>query len=176
MLILSFLSLGTFLLILQTTLFHVLPDWIGKPDFLFTLIVFLAIGIDAYKGAILALLLGLLVDIFSGIYLGLYPVAYLVLFFVLKGASEHLAIDESAHQVPLVAISYIITSCGIFIFASILTPESNIDWSWSSLLLQILILFIISIPLFNIYNGLLSLCQKKTKPSFFRRKPGNRFI
>lgn len=176
MLIISFLSLGSFLLILQTTLFHFLPAWIGKPDLLFTLIIFLAIGIDAYKGAILALLLGLLVDIFSGIYLGLYPVTYLSLFFILKGASEHLAIDESAHQVPLVVISYIITSSGIFIFASMLAPENDINWSWSSILLQILILSIISVPLFNIYHGLLSFCKKKTKPSFFRRKSGNRFI
>lgn len=176
MLITSFLIVGTLLLTLQTTLFHILPEWIGKPDLLFTLIVFLAVGIDIYKGAILALLLGLLMDIFSGIFLGLYPITYLALFSILKAASERLAINESIHYVPLVVISYLVTSCGVFIFTSILAPESEIDWSWSHILLQVMILSIISIPFFNIYNSLLSFFNKKTKPSFFRRKSGNQFV
>jgi len=46
MLVSVFFFLGVFLLILQTTLFQILPEWAGKPDLLFVLIVFLAIRMD----------------------------------------------------------------------------------------------------------------------------------
>ena len=100
------------------------------------------------------------------------------LFFILQGATRHLAIDESAHQVPLIAISYLITSSGIFLFASALSTNSEPAWSWRAVLLQMIILSIISIPFFNIYNWTLSLSENTTKLSFLRRKAksGNRFI
>ena len=178
MLLAIFLALGIVLLILQTTLFQVLPEWIGKPDLLFILIVFLALRIDIFKGTVLVLLFGVLMDIFSGIYLGLHPVIYLMLFFTLNGATRHLAINESVHQVPIVVLSYLLTCSGVFIFASILSPENELEWSWGKILLQIVILVIITPPLFKMYNWVLSLLEDNSKLTYFLRKPksGNRFI
>ena len=99
---------------------------------MFLFIVFLGIYLDVYKGAVLALLFGLIMDIFSGVFLGLHPVIYLVLFFALQAISRHLAINESIHQIPLVALSYLLTASSIFIFTSILSPESRLYWAWGN--------------------------------------------
>lgn len=173
-----FFALGIILLILQTTLLQVLPEWVGKPDILFILIVFIAVRMDVFKGAVLVLLFGLLMDIFSGIYLGLHPVIYLMLFFTLNGVTRHLAINETVHQVPIVTISYLLTCSGIFIFASMLSPENDLEWSWGRVLLQMVILAIITAPLFNLYTFVLSFFEDSSKLSYFLRKPksGNRFI
>lgn len=176
MLVISFFFIGTLLLTLQTTLFQILPEWVGKPELLFVLIVFLGVRLDIYKGAVLTLLFGLLMDIFSGIYLGLHPVIYLLLFFALKGVTRHLAIDEYTHIIPLVVLSYLFTCCGIFVFATFLAPENQLEWYWSKTLLQALILSVISIPFFSLYDGLQRLLNRApARPSLFRQKPANRF-
>ncbi|TFG37707.1 MAG: rod shape-determining protein MreD, partial [Desulfobacterales bacterium] len=64
--IISYFSLGVFLLILQTSLLTILPEWIGSPDPFFVLIVFVAIRLKLVHGAVLLLVLGLMMDIFSG--------------------------------------------------------------------------------------------------------------
>ena len=178
MLVLVFFFLGVALLILQTTLFQILPEWAGKPDLLFVLIVFIAIRIDLIKGAVIVLLFGLMMDIFSGIYLGLHPVIYLMLFFALNGITKHLAINESVHQVPLVIISYLLACTGIYIFASMLSPADDLVWAWGQILLQLVILAIITAPLFKIYNWVLSLLVDNSKLSHLWRRPksGNRFV
>jgi len=175
--VLSFLFLsGTILLILQTTLLHSLPEWFGRPNLLFLFIVFLGTYLDVYKGAVLALLFGLIMDIFSGVFLGLHPVIYLVLFFALQAVSRHLAINESIHQIPLVALSYLFTASSIFIFTSILTPENGLYWAWGSEILQVLILSVICIPFFNFFHWLTTVFDSKNANNPFRRqKTGNRY-
>lgn len=175
--VVSFLFLsGTILLILQTTLLHALPEWFGRPNFLFLFIVFLGTYLDLYKGAVLALLFGLIMDIFSGVFLGLHPAIYLILFFVLQIISRHLAINESIHQIPLVALSYLFTASSIFIFTSILTPESRLYWDWGNEILQVLILSVICIPFFNFFHWLTRVFDSKNANNPFRRhKTGNRY-
>ncbi len=176
MIVFSFLVLGTLLLTLQTTLLPALPDWVGRPNLLFLLVVFLSVHMDVYKGAVLVLLFGLIMDIFSGIFLGLHPVIYLLLFFSLKAISRHLSIMESLHQVPMLAVSYLFASSGIYIFATILAPENPLDWSWGAELLELLILCIICIPCFSLFQMLLQLLSSaKASPFSLRPKTGNRF-
>ena len=176
MVVFSLFVFGTFLLVMQTTLLHVLPDWVGRPDLLFLLIVFLGTNLDIFKGAMLALLFGLLMDIFSGIFLGLHPVVYLLLFFILKGAGRHLAINESVHQVPLVVLSYLFTASAIYTFASMLAPESQIAWAWGTQILQVLILDVICMPFFHLFNWITTVFDAKNQSNPFRRsRTGNRF-
>jgi len=174
-----FFLLGAFLLIFQTTLLHALPEWFGRPNLLFLLIVFIATNLDLFKGAVLALLFGLLMDIFSGVFLGLHPIVYLVLFFVLQRISKHLATNEAVHQMPLVAFSYLFSASSIFIFATILAPESKIYWAWGTEILQVLILAVICIPFFHIFKWITQVFdtqgQKKNKNPFRRQKSGNRY-
>lgn len=175
MCIASFFILGTLLLTLQTTVLQLLPEWLGKPDLLFLLIVFFATHMEIHQGAFLALLFGLLMDIFSGIFLGIHPIIYLILFFVLKGLTKHLIVDDS-HHAPLVVISYLFTTSGIFIFSASLDPDTMLDWSWRHVLLQTLILSVISIPFIRMCNRLLVFFKtKKVNRLLIRPKPGNRF-
>ncbi len=169
--------LGTILLILQTTVLHALPEWFGRPNLLFLLVVFIATNLDVYKGAMLALLFGLLMDIFSGIFLGLHPIVYLLLFFVLQGVSRTLAINEAVHQMPLVALSYLATASSIYLFATILAPESTFYWAWGNEILQVLILAIICIPFFSFCKWIIALLNDTGKRNPFRRqKSGNRYL
>ncbi|MGV1099998.1 rod shape-determining protein MreD [Thiovibrio sp. JS02] len=172
-----FFLLGTILLVFETTLLHALPEWFGRPNLLFLLIVFIATNLDIYKGAVLALLFGLLMDIFSGIFLGLHPIVYLLLFFVLQGVSRTLAINEAVHQMPLVALSYLFTASSIFLFASILAPESKLYWAWGNEILQVLILAVICIPFFSLFKWLTLFVNNKGQRNPFRRqKSGNRYL
>ncbi|OGQ86139.1 MAG: rod shape-determining protein MreD [Deltaproteobacteria bacterium RIFOXYD12_FULL_56_24] len=167
---------GTLLLVLQTTLLNYLPEWFGRPNLSFLFIVFLGTYLDLYKGAVLALLFGLIMDIFSGVFLGLHPVIYLGLFFLLQFISKHLAIKESIHQIPLVALSYLFTASSIFIFTSILTPESRLYWAWGNEILQVLILSVICIPFFNFFHWLATIFDSTKADNHYRRqKTGNRY-
>lgn len=176
MLIFSFLILGATLLTIQTTLFTMLPSWMGNPDLLFLLIVFIAIRFDLFRGALLALFFGLMTDIFAGVFLGLFPVIYLLLFFILQGLSRLLIIDESVHQAPLAAASYLFTNSCIFIFARILAPDSPLAWSWRNIILGTLIMAVIAIPFYHLCAMIHELAKNDLKKrSFLRSKTGNRF-
>ena len=176
MLILTFLLLGATLLIIQTTLFPLLPAWMGNPDLLFLLIVYIAIRFDIFSGAVLALLLGVLMDIFAGVFLGLYPVSYLLLFFLLQGLSRHLVISETVHQAPLAVASYLLANSGLYVFATLLAPGAPLTWSWRDIILEMLILAVIAVPFYQFCTGIHHLARKGIpKRPFLRPKSGNRF-
>ena len=176
MLIINFLLLGVVLLIAQTTIFQMMPQWLGRPDLLFLLVIFLAYRIDIIRGAALTFMLGLLMDIFSGIFLGLYPVVYLLIFFFLKAISRHVAFGESAYQGPLVAASYLLATTGLFVFATILSPDNTPNWSWGIILLQVLLISVISIPLFGLFDYVRMKTPKKISGwQPFSKNSGNRF-
>ena len=174
--IFTFLLLGATLLTIQTTIFTMLPSWMGNPDLLFLLIVFIAIRFDIFSGALLALLFGLMTDIFAGVFLGLYPVIYLFLFFLLQGLSRLLVFDETIHQAPLAAASYLLTSCTIFIFATILAPDASLVWSWRDIILETLILAVIATPFYHFCAKIHDFTRQDiNKRPFLRSKSGNRF-
>lgn len=160
MLIISFIVFGFFIFTLQTTLFPLLPTWIGRPDLVFLLVVFLAYRFDTIKGAALVFFIGLLLDVFSGIFLGIYPTIYLLIFFVLKMLSRHIA-NEATYQAPLAVISYLFSACCVFIISSLLAPEIQLDWSWRTMLLQILMLAIIAMPFFLLCELYMNFCTTK---------------
>jgi rod shape-determining protein MreD len=167
--IITFFMLGIMLLILQTSLLISLPEWLGRPDPLFVLIVFAATRLELTHGAIVLLLLGLLMDIFSGIFLGLYPIVYLLLFWLLRSLSQRLVIYEVAHLIPLVLSCYLCINGLIFVIATMLVPENDLVWNWKKILLQMLLLAIISLPLFSIFNFVEQLSVPKKAHTFLRR-------
>jgi rod shape-determining protein MreD len=176
MVISFFLMVGIGLLILQTSIFPLLPVWLGRPDPLFVLIVYAALRLEIYQGAILTLVFGLLLDIFSGPFLGLYPVIYLTLFVILKTMAANLTIHETVHQVPLTLASYLFACVGLFVFASLLMPEDTLAWPWRGVLLQLFLLAILTIPLFQIYDLLwTSICRRRKNRSSLQIQTGNRF-
>ncbi len=177
MLIGIFLTIGTLCLLLQTTLLHNLPAWIGQPDLLFLLIVFAATHLDLFRGAVLALLLGLLMDIFSGIFLGLYPLTYLLVFFVLKTSTRHLAFTDTLHQIPLIIISYLFGNAAIYVISSILAPAAVLSWGWGNMLQQLIIMSVVCIPSFSLFRWLQLRMTPGSGSSFLSlgSRPANRF-
>lgn len=177
MLIGIFLAIGTLCLLLQTTLLHDLPAWMGQPDLLFLLIVFAATHLDLFRGAVLALLLGLLMDIFSGIFLGVYPLTYLLVFFVLKASTRHLAFTDTLHQIPLIVISYLFGNAAIYVISSILAPEAVLSWGWGNMLQQLVIMSVVCIPAFGLFRWLQMRMTPGSGSSFLSlgSRPSNRF-
>jgi len=156
MFILIFLILGILILVLQTTFLQLLPAWLGNPDILFLLIVYISCQADILRGLVVILLLGLLMDVFSGLFLGLYPVIYLLVFAFIKGISRRVAINEFAYQVPLAVVSYLFVSIGMFLFSLSLAPDIPPQWSWGTIILQLLMLAVIGGPVFGIFDSIMN--------------------
>ena len=154
MFIVIFLFLGILILILQTTFLQLLPVWLGKPDILFLLIVYISCQPEILRGSVVILLLGLLMDVFSGVFLGLYPVIFLLVFAFIRGISRRIAINEFAYQVPLALISYLFVSIGMFLFSYSLAPDTPPQWSWGTIVLQLLMLAVIGGPVVGIFDSI----------------------
>lgn len=149
---LCFFALGVLLLLAQTSIFPAMPSWIGNPDLLFILVIFVSLRLPAFQGGALILLFGLLMAIFSGIFLGLYPLIYLAVFSVVRLISGQLAIGEVTYQIPLVVACYLFMSSVVFMVTSVLAPEGILHWSWPALLLQMLMLAVLTMPLFYLFD------------------------
>ncbi len=178
MLILVFIILGSFLLVLQTSLFTGLPAWIGKPDLLFMLVVFLAVRMANVRGFFLTLLLGLLMDIFSGVTPGLFPLLYGGLFLSIKFLSRQIIFDEPAHQPTLAAISYLVCHSTIYLYLLATNRDIDLSWSWHDLLLAMLIQAVLALPLFQFFNYLLKTFSADRDRLWLprRQRSGNRFV
>ena len=176
MFIIIFLILGILIIVMQTTFLQLLPAWLGKPDILFLLIIYISCKSDILRGSVVILMLGLLMDVFSGVFLGLYPVIYLLVFAFIKGISRKIAINEFAYQVPLAVISYLFVGTGMFLFSFSLAPDAPSQWSWGNMLLQLLMLAVIGAPVFGIFDSIMNF-YKSTSASgrFPGSKRSNRF-
>ena len=177
MLLTVFIILGSFLLVIQTSILTLLPKWIGSPDLLFLLVLFIASRMDICRAIILAMIYGLMMDIFSGVILGLYPAVYLGLVVTIKYLSRHILIDEPAHQPLISALSYLACSGAVYLVTALFGPNTSIYWDWRDLLLQMFILAILALPIFQIFDRLVAAINSDQGGSLFlRKKPGNRFI
>lgn len=174
-----FLFLGFFFIGLQSTVFQDLPKWIGMPDFLFLLIVFIAIHFPIAKGAALTIIFGILTEVISGYFLGIYAIAYLLIFFMIKGLSIGLAIDESNHQPPIVALSYLLANVVIYACTAMLSADNLLPWNWGEILQRLLIITILTVPM-NILFEMLWKNKKKNNDQqlfvkLFQQQKGNRY-
>jgi len=171
MYIIIFLILGILILVVETTFLQLLPAWLGKPDILFLLIVYIACQAEILRGAVVILLLGVLMDVFSGVFLGFYPVIYLLVFAFIKGISRRVNINEFAYQVPVAVVSYLLVSIGVFLFSYPLASDAPPQWSWGMILLQLLVLAIIGAPVFGIFDAIMNFYRSISASG---RLPGSR--
>ncbi len=174
--IVCFFIFGFVLLLLQTTVLYSLTASLGRPDFLFLLIVFCGLRMDIYVGVLLVLLLGLMVDVSSGVFLGMYPILYLLLFGILRGVTKHLVVEDSAQQIALVAICYLLMNAGVMVFSSVFAPETSFSWSWLQIFLQLIVLSLAALPFFYVCEKLLSTLKKwRSTRMMLHGRAGNRF-
>ena len=173
--IILFLFLGVLFLALQTTVFQAFPEWIGVPDLLFLLIVFLALHFKPGTGATLTLLLSLGLEVFSGYFLGLYAVAYLLVFSIIKWMSARFALKEVNQQPALAALAYLFVNAFVYISSLMLATVSPV-WGWGSILQRVLIVSILAIPVNRWLFSMMSWCDKRPRGgAFFRQKKGNQY-
>ena len=171
-----FLLLGVLFLTLQTTVFQAFPEWIGVPDLLFLLIVFMALHCKPGAGTLLTLLLSVGVEVFSGYFLGLYAIAYLLAFTIIKWMSGRFALKEVHQQPALAALAYLVVNAFVYLSSLMLTNESSHPWGWGAILQRVLIVTILAIPVNRWLFSISSWCeQKHPQRSFFRQKKGNQY-
>lgn len=168
--------LGIFFIALQTTVLQALPEWIGIPDLLFLLVVFLSLHCRPGIGGLLTLLFAIGMEVFSGHFLGLYAVAYLLVFFIIKGLSARFALSEVDHQPSLVALAYIFVNAFVYLSSLMLAEASPNPWGWGGILQRVLIVTVLAIPLNRWFSSLMSWCdQQRGRRPFFRQKKGNQY-
>ncbi len=171
-----FIILGTLLLILQTSFLPTMPGWFAKLDPLFVLVVFVIVRLDPYRGAVLVLYFGMLTDIFSGIYSGLHPVTYLTLHFMIKLLSRPFVLNEPPHQIPLVITSYFFVLGLIHMITTFLSPNVTSLWNWKEIIVRMLLLAIITMPLFSLYDlSMTKISPKKALGILIKPRNKNRF-
>ncbi len=169
-----FLLLGVLFLALQTTVLPALPSWMGAPDLLFLLIVFLAIHLKAWPGALLVVLFGIGSEVVSGYFLGIYTVAYLLVFFIVKGLAGHFDLTALNHQPPLVVLSYLFANAFVYLASFMLADENAVPWAWGAILQRVLILTILVVPFSRLFLALMVWCDRRHRTySLFSRKRGN---
>jgi rod shape-determining protein MreD len=171
-----FFFTGIVLLVLQTTIFQVLPSWLGKPDLYFLLIIFLAWRLEVVRGIFLVIVLGIIMDVFSGVFLGIYPVTYLLIFLLIKGTGKYLPISNSTYQVPMVASSYLIVAVGNYIASYLFSPEPP-AWFWPQIVWQVALLSLLSLPVLAGYDFIYRMVDAvNVKQSLsFKSRTSNRF-
>lgn len=172
--IIIFFLLGTLFITLQTTVFQALPQWMGVPDLLFLLIVFLALHAKPGSGALLTVLFGIGLEVFSGYFLGLYAVAYLLVFFIIKGLSTRFDLNALNHQPSLVALAFLFVNAFVYLSSLMLSEESLAPWRWGSILQRVLIVVILAIPVTRWFSTIAEWFDRRRKQSpIFRQKKGN---
>ena len=172
----AFLLVGIFLVVFQTTLLQSLPTWLGSPDLMFILVVFVAYRFDSMRGFFLAFICGWMMDVVSGLYLGTYVLQYLLVFVIINTLTKNSPIKESAYQVPLVGLSYFIAQFLLYASLTMMVEETLVPWSWSYMLREAIIVTVATIPCFILFNSLFEyLVKRKTASRVARRKAGNRF-
>lgn len=156
---LLFFGTGILFLAIQTTLLANLPEWSGRPDLVFLLLVYCALRLNLYQGLAYAIFFGMALDIFSGIFLGIHSLMYLAVFFLIRGISQKLTLEYQTHQPAVIAISYLLHCAGVYLITSMLAEEPLI-WSWRQILLGVITLSVLAIPVHQLFT----LYFKEKKP------------
>ena len=171
-----FIFLSILIIVAQTTLLQLLPGWLGRPDFLYIIVVFAAYRFNWIYGLLFVFVIGWMLDVVSGIQLGINPLQNIIVFSALKLITENSPLKESAYQVPLVGISYFLVQIGFYFLFMVFLPGSLPEWSWSRMIQETIILIVATIPAFVVLNYFYEfLNQRRVIHKVMRRRSGNQF-
>ncbi len=157
----TFWLIGLAIIIVQTTLLHNLPIWFNRPDLLFILLIFIAYRFAWIPGIIVVFSLSWLMDVVTGIRLGFYPLICLLLFTVVKSSTYGKLIKESTYQVPLLGAAWLAGQFLQYVIFSLGLNQLMPDWQWGEYILNDIVLMIVAIPLFALYNKLFWFLEKR---------------
>ncbi len=143
---LIFWIIGVFTIVLQTTFLQSCPEWFGRPDFLFILIVFFAYRFAWIPGIVLVFSLSWIMDVVMSINLGFYPLICLLVFTALKMVSNQNSVKESTYQIPLLGVSYLASQFLLYVIYSMALDLVLPDWDWGRSVQESVLLMIVAIP------------------------------
>ncbi|MCI5207262.1 MAG: hypothetical protein D3910_00355 [Candidatus Electrothrix sp. ATG2] len=154
MLTLSFIAVGLFLVIVQTTLFMPSPLWVASPDLYYILVGYLAYNFTFLRGIVILLPISMVLDVYSGTIIGMYPAFCYLGYFLLKFMAAKMPIRKSLYQLPLVALSYLAVHWGLRLFLDFFQPQMIASREWLPLLLRVFLIYLFSFPLFYFFTFL----------------------
>ncbi|BHH84345.1 rod shape-determining protein MreD [Desulforhopalus sp. 52FAK] len=154
MMVLIFWLLGVLLIVLQTTLLQYLPLWLGRPDFIFIFVAFVAYRFAWIPGIFLVFTLGWILDVVAGIQLGIYPLMCLLTLTGLKLLTNKSPVKEATYQIPLVGMSYFLVQMFMYFLCSLSSPDLVPEWSWGVTLQRTALVTVSAIPMFLLCNSL----------------------
>ena len=160
--IIVFAFLGIVNIVFQTAVMQDLPSWFGRPDFLFILLVFISYRFAWIPGISLVFILSWMIDVQTGVSLGFYPLICLLVFTVLKLAASGNQVKEATYQIPLLGVAWLAARF-IFHLLDMFTGWLMIpDWELTQTLEEGVLLMIIAIPLFALYNNIYVYVQERS--------------
>ncbi len=176
MLTLTFIIVGLFLVVAQTTVFMPSPMWAAAPDLYYILVGYLAYQASTFRSIIILLPISSVLDIYSGTIIGMYPAICYSGFFLLKFMSVKMPVRKSLYQLPLVAVSYLFVCWIVVLSLDFFQPQVIVEWVWMPMLLRAGLIYLFSFPLFRFFS-FLDRCLRGRISSVHssRSRPGNQF-
>jgi len=159
----NFILVGLLLVIMQTTVCMPSPVWLLTPDCYYVLVAYLAYRLDLMRSLIVLFPLVCLLDVLSGTVLGMYAILCFSGYFLLRFVARKLPVNESLYQIPLVGVSYLLISWGVYLFIRFIEPEGLVSWSWWKMGMRAVLVVALAYPLFYIFD----LVQKYSNRSLF---------
>lgn len=159
-----FILIGLFLIVLQTTVFMFNPLWPAAPDLYFILVAYLAYRFDLLRGLLVLLPISVAMDVVSGVILGTYPAICFIGYALLKTMAEKMPVRESFYQVPFIGVSYLLVYKLVYLALSLLLPDALAPWSWSMMLVRVLLLVLLAYPLLRLFEFITDRLQHTLVP------------
>jgi rod shape-determining protein MreD len=161
------LLLGFFLIIIETTLFRLIPLGLLKVDFLLSVTIYLGFYRSPFKGNLLSFIFGYLLDTFSGSPMGLYAFLRVLSFSLSRLLSKKIFIEAIPAQMGVVFTLSIFDSLAMLIITKAIGMEiPELDVVFIEILRQAIILLLISPFLFILLRKLERLNSK-----YHRKRP-----
>lgn len=150
----AFLFLGILICVLQTTALQMIPGSFSRPDLVFLLVAFSAYKLPWIPAILVAFTVGWVLDVLIGVHLGFYPLEFLFVLVCLKLLTTNSPVKESAYQIPMVGLAYILLQMMIYLFTSMTFQYGLPEWSWVGVIQETILLVLAAIPCFLLFNGL----------------------
>ncbi|MDR3090171.1 MAG: hypothetical protein LBU39_10190 [Desulfobulbaceae bacterium] len=158
--ILVFFLVAVMAVVAQTTFLQALPSFLGCPDLVFTLVVFIAYRFAWLPGLLLVFCTAWMLEATVGYRLGIYAIQCLVVFTFLKTITRNIPIRESFYQVPLGILAFVLSRVFSSFLISMTGDEPTAVVNWWPLLRDTLWFILVACGLFKALDALLSSAER----------------
>ena len=161
MIVVNFIVVGLLLVIMQTTVCMPSPVWLLAPDCYYVLVAYLAYRLDLVRSLMVLFPLVCMLDVLSGTVLGMYAILCFSGYFLIRYIAGKLPVNESLYQIPLVGMSYLLVSWGVYLFLRFFEPEELVTWSWWRMLVRTMLVAALTYPLFYGFDLVLKYSHRR---------------